>query len=201
MKVIGLTGGIASGKSTVSKILAEKYQFKIIDADKISRELTKQEDVLLMISEKIGKDVLNNNRQLNRKKMGELICKRPEIKKILEDILHPLIERSVCNKIRLYQKKGEQIIIYDCPLLFETNNERHTDAVLLVTADEAVRLKRLTERDHLDRENAQKRIAIQMSDAEKIKKSDYILYNNTSLEDLEKELDTIVLNWIHVEDE
>ena len=178
--IIGLTGGIASGKSTVSKYLAEKG-FKVYDADKIAKDISEkklvQEEIILTFGDKI----LDKNGNVDRKKIKEIVFENKEKLKQLNAIIHPKV-------IDFYKKLKEQntdkIIIFDVPLLFESGIDKFCDKILVVISDYEIQLNRIVERDKIDRELAEKIIKSQLSNEERIKKADVVIENNSSLEDL-----------------
>ncbi len=185
MKVIGITGGIASGKSAVTDILRKHFDCIVIDADQLARQAVEiGTPGLKKIVETFGARILTETAELNRGKLGEIIANDEQARKKLNAIVHPEIKKLYNQQIAFYEKKGLTTVYYDCPLLFETNLDDHLDETILVVADQETRVKRIIERDQLNREQALKRINMQMSDAEKIARADIIIENNGSLEDL-----------------
>ena len=193
MKVIGLTGGISSGKSTVSRILNSEFGIPVIDADLISRQVVEPGGKSLeQIKNIFGQDYLTEDGAMDRVKMGKLIRKDPEAKKNLEAILHPAIEKTVKEEIDQYKEKGTELVIYDCPLLIEADQEKFVDFIALVVTTLPVRIERLMERDGITEEEARQKIAIQMSDEEKKKYADFIIYNDCDRDSLKEELNNFV---------
>lgn len=195
MKVIGLTGGIASGKSAASGYLSKVHHLPVIDADHIAKNVSERQDILQAIAAQLGPEMLDTSGKLDRKKMGQLIADDPNAKAVLDSIMHPAIEAEVCAAISACRERKESVVIYDCPLLFETHNERFTDEVLLISVEEDVRIHRLMARDGIDEAYARKKIAIQMPEAEKAAKSQYIVDNSGTPEDLHCQLDQLVEKW------
>jgi dephospho-CoA kinase len=190
MKIIGITGGIASGKSTVVKLLKKRYHYVIIDADQLSREaVIKGSSGLEKIVDVFGQGILTNDGQLNRLKMGEMIASDLGIREKLNGIVHPEVKKLYDQKIERCKKTNFPYIFYDCPLLCEVGLSKTVDEIFLIEADEAIRLKRIIERDHVSIDLAQKKIDMQMKDAEKEKIADVIIENNGSLQDLMITLD------------
>lgn len=189
--ILGLTGGIASGKSTVSNIF-EKYGIRIVDADKIAKELGNRSDVIKEIGEKISKDVIDNNQSVNRSKLKDIVFADKSKLEILNKIFHPKI-REEFKKIKLNSSKND-IIIFDVPLLFETGMYTLCDKNILVYVDEEVQIERLIARDGITVELAKKIISSQMSLQEKKLKSDILIENNGSLEELEKKIEILYEN-------
>ena len=185
MRVIGLTGGIASGKSTVTDILKKRFNYIVIDADQLARQAVEPGSAgLRKISAAFGNEVIDENRELNRSMLGEIIANDPQAREKLNAVIHPEIKKLYDQQIKFYQDLGMPTVFFDCPLLFETNLQNTVDEIILVVADKAIRIKRIMERDGLSEEQAVKRIEMQMSDEEKIPLADIIIENNGSKEDL-----------------
>lgn len=179
--VLGLTGGIASGKSTLSNIFRE-LGIKIADADKIAKEISEREDVLLEIKNIFGNGVFAKNGVLDRKKLkDEVFSDKSKLKK-LNDIVHP----KVWNEFKKIKEKTAKndIIIFDVPLLFESGMDKMCDKVLLIYINKELQIKRMFERDGIDRELALKIINSQMSLEEKMSKSHLKIENSGTIEDL-----------------
>ncbi len=190
MKIIGLTGGIASGKSTVSTIFREDYKLPVIDADLLSREaVLPGSPGMRQIEAAFGREVLLPDGSLNRSRMGELICGDSVVRDRLNAILHPAIKELYHASLERLKRGGKPLVIYDCPLLIEAGQREEVDEVLLVVTDAQTRLKRIMERDGVDESLAKKKIEIQMPDEKKIALADTILYNNGTLADLKNSLD------------
>ena len=178
--IIGLTGGIASGKSTVSKYLAEKG-FNIYDADKIAKDISEKKSVQEEIILTFGNKILDENRNVDRKKLKEIVFKNKEKLKQLNAIIHPKV---IDFYKELKEKNTDEIIIFDVPLLFESGIDKFCDKILVVISDYEIQLNRIVERDKIDRDLAEKIIKSQLSNEERIKKADVVIENNSSLEDL-----------------
>lgn len=195
MKVIGLTGGIASGKSAVTNILKKRFNFVVIDADQLARQAVEVGSPgLQKIVDTFGEGSLTEAGELNRFKLGEIIANDDQARKKLNAIVHPEVQKIYDQEISIYESKGMPVIIYDCPLLFEANLQNTVDQTILVVANKEIRIKRIMERDGLNREQAQKRIDMQMPDEEKIALADVIIENNGSLDDLLISLDLYLSN-------
>ena len=178
--IIGLTGGIASGKSTVSKYLAEKG-FKVYDADRIAKDISEKKSVQEEIISTFGNKILDKNGNVDRKKLKEIVFENKEKLKQLNAIIHPKVIDFYKG---LKEKNTDEIIIFDVPLLFESGIDRFCDKILVVISDYEIQLNRIVERDKIDRELASKIIKSQLSNEERIKKADVVIENNSSLEDL-----------------
>ena len=189
--VIGLTGGIGTGKSTVSQILKEK-KFPVIDLDIISHEVIKFPKVVEKIVENFGKEVLEYNNTWNwivsREKLGRVIFGNREKRLILNSVMHPEILRIMREKI-LECKKENKIIFVEIQLLFEVQWEKEFDYILLVSAEKETQIKRILSRDNRSKEEALNIINSQMSLDEKKKRSDYVIENDGNIQDLEKKVD------------
>lgn len=187
-KIIGLTGGIATGKSTVTKILKE-LGYIVIDADKIARDVVdKGKPAYLDIIKEFGKDILNENNQIDRKKLGEIIFKDAEKRGKLNQIVHPRVIQEMIDKIKQFSKENK-IIFLDIPLLIEEKNilERQGlkfDEIWVVYANKENQLNRLIKRDKLNIDSALKRISAQMPMTEKLKFADVIIDNNDGITEL-----------------
>ena len=187
-KLIGLTGGIAYGKSTVSSILAHRG-YRIIDADKIAREIVEVgKPAYTKILNQFGDILLSEDKSIDRKKLGKLVFYDKRLLKKLEDITHPYIFQEIKKQIDEYSKNSD-IIFVDIPLLYESYdyiNIYHIDfdEVWLVYIDEKTQLERLMSRDNLDRDEAVIRVKSQISMEDKKKKSTRIIDNRGSISDL-----------------
>ncbi|WP_051355788.1 dephospho-CoA kinase [Acetobacterium malicum] len=185
MRVIGVTGGIASGKSTVTDILKKRFNYIVIDADQLARQAVEPGSPgLTKITTVFGPKVINENGELNRSLLGELIANDEQARKKLNAIIHPEIKKLYDQQIDFYRRSGIPTVFYDCPLLFETNLQNTVDETILVVADKEIRIGRIMARDKLTRAQAIKRIDMQMSDEDKISLADTIIENNGSLDDL-----------------
>ncbi|VAW35155.1 Dephospho-CoA kinase [hydrothermal vent metagenome] len=184
MIVAGLTGGVASGKSLVAEKLAQLGAV-VIDADLIAREVLRPgEPAFDEVAEYFGKEVLTDNNEVDRKKLGAVIFNDKEKREALNRITHPRIrERMMARLARLRSDHTEdserrKVVVLDIPLLIESELEDKVDCVIVVYADEETRLRRLIKRDSLTKEEARARIAAQIPLKEKLKAADYIIDNN-----------------------
>ena len=192
MKLVGLTGGIASGKSTVAKIL-ERLGAAIVDADVLSREVVEPGQAAWHdIVSTFGGEVLQSDHSLDRQKLRTIIFNNPNARKQLEAIIHPRVRALAAQKIREHGEAGYPVVIYVVPLLFEGNLQDGLRPVILVACDVDVQRQRLVERDQLDTTAAQKHIEAQMSLEEKRRLADYVIENNGSLKDLERQVREIL---------
>jgi len=192
--VVGLTGGIGSGKSTVSNMLIER-NIPVIDADKISREvLIIYPEVLWSIKKEFGEEVFDENDNLDRKKLGAIIFSNEIFKKKLENIIIPYIKKEIFDKIEKYVKAGEKLCIVDAPTLIETNLHKYMDEVIVIVVNEEIQIKRVMARDSLSKKDALNRINSQMPLKEKLKYATYTIDNSDTLSHTEEQLDNIIFN-------
>lgn len=187
MKLVGLTGGIASGKSTVAKIL-QRLGAAIVNADDLAREVVLPgREAWKEVVAAFGVDILQTDQNLDRQKLRTLIFNQPEARKRLESIIHPRVRALAEERIRQYGAAGYPVVIYEVPLLFEGKLQEWLRPVILVACNLETQTARLQKRDHLARADAEKHIAAQMSLAEKRRLADYVIENNGSLADLERQ--------------
>ncbi|MFB4159813.1 dephospho-CoA kinase [Geomicrobium sp. JSM 1781026] len=193
--IIGLTGGIASGKSFIAELL-QRNGLPIIDADQIAKKIVEPgEKAHALIKERFGNGVFHDDDTLHRKKLGVIIFNDEKERQALNDIMHPLIQEESTRQQRDYEEKGHRTIVYDIPLLVENNRMDSVDQVLLVFVDEKTQLERLMERDNSSEEEAKSRIASQIPLDEKKKYADEIVDNSGSRLDSEKQVEKILKKW------
>ncbi len=191
MKKIAITGNIASGKSQVEKILLS-LGYKVIDTDKINHFILSCDlDVIKTINDVFGyDDIFDEKGNISREKFGKVVFADDSKRTKLEAILHPKINEKV-NEF-LIKNRSEKMIFVSVPLLFEAGIEKQFDKIIFVSADEDVRLKRLMERNNYTESYARIRINSQEKEDEKIKKSDYIIYNNSDFINLRNQVNNII---------
>lgn len=193
--VIGLTGGIASGKSTVSNLLKE-MNIPVIDADVEARlAVEKGEPAYFKIVKEFGSDILMPNEQIDRQKLGSIIFHHNDKRQLLNEIVHPEVRNRMKKQIKEATELGKGIIVLDIPLLFESKLTYMVDKTILVFVDKNVQLKRLMERNNLSREEAEARINSQMPLSEKFALADEVINNNGSINETKKQLMDILINW------
>lgn len=192
MKLIGLTGGIASGKSTVARIL-KRLGAAIVDADALAREVVEPgNDAWKDIVEAFGAEVLQPDQTLDRQKLRATIFNNSAARKKLEAIIHPRVRALAEERIHQHAAAGYEIVVYEVPLLFEGNLHEWLRPVVLVACDLEIQKRRLQERDGLSVEASQRHIDAQLSLAEKRRLADYVIENDGSLEDLEREVESVL---------
>ncbi|MEA1975806.1 MAG: dephospho-CoA kinase [Bacillota bacterium] len=185
LNVIGITGGIASGKSTITNyLIAEGYI--VIDADKIAREVVEVDSVgIKKIEEIFSKNVINRDKTLNRKKLRAIVFNDKEELNKLNKITHPLIISEIKNKIAYYLNQNDiEIVFLDCPLLFEMGLDILTNSNWLISSSINNQINRLKKRDNITTLEAENIISFQMPLDEKRKKADIVIENNGTIEKL-----------------
>jgi dephospho-CoA kinase len=188
VKLVGLTGGIASGKSTVASIL-RRFGAAIINADDLSREVVHPgQDAWKEIIDAFGPDILQEDKTLERRKLRKIVFDNPEARKKLETIIHPRVRALAERKISELAAAGSLIIVYEVPLLFENQIHLWLRPVIVVTCDIETQKKRLLERDHLTELEVHQHLDAQMSLNEKRKLADYVIENDGTLEELEEQV-------------
>lgn len=187
--ILGLTGGIACGKTTISNMF-KKIGIEVVDADVVAREVLELPEVLKDIRETYG-DIIFENDKLDRKKMRDIIFNNKDNIKKLNSIVHPKVIKVFQDE---YNKKKlkEDVIVFDIPLLFEVGLEKFCDKILVVYVKEEVQIERIMRRDGSSRELAKKIIDAQMNLGEKIKLADYIIENSGTIDELEKKIKLIL---------
>ena len=188
MKIIGITGGIGSGKSTVAHLLSEEYGIPIIDADELVRVVSDRADVVSLIQKTFGHECVTQKCQINRTELARIVFDNETKRKQLNAIIHPLV-REEFNRLKdVYASKGEKFVIYDCPLMIEEKLQRDADVVVLIYADMQTRIDRIMKRSGMTHEQATARIDAQMDLDDKIPYADIVVYNNASKEQLKDSL-------------
>lgn len=188
IKVIGLTGGIATGKSTVTNIL-RALGYPVICADEIVHELYKNNSSLhAAILKLFGAGVLNNQGLPDRDKIAKLVFDNAQLRIKLEHIIHPEVRKTIDSQIKKARAEKYVLIFVDVPLLFETGLNQKMDSVVCVSASRSVQLQRLKKYRRMNLKEAMARIHIQMPLHDKIKKSDHVIHNNRGLSELSKKV-------------
>ncbi|MDK6809804.1 dephospho-CoA kinase [Ligilactobacillus agilis] len=193
--ILGLTGGIASGKSTVSAYLAQNGAL-IIDADLIARQVVaKKSSGLKQIVAKFGGEILTASGELDRKKLGKLVFSNRELLKALTDITGPLIRTEILREIEAAKKAQVKLVVLDIPLLFETGYQTLCDKVMVVTIPSKLQLERVMKRDNLSAAEARKRIANQLPASKRNELADVLIDNSKSVAETYQQ----VLKWLKIE--
>ncbi len=188
MKVIGLTGGIGSGKSTVAGFLVELGTV-LIDADKINSEILEPDaEGWRQVVAAFGNNILRPDRQIDRPKLAKIIFDKPELRKKLEGILHPIITGIILNRLAELRQQGTKAAVLEIPLLTEADWRPFVDEIWITVASVATVLKRLKERSGYSEAQSLARIRAQMSNEERIKFADRVINTDGSLEDVRKQV-------------
>jgi len=189
--VIGITGGVASGKSSLTSRLAPRLEAKVFDADADARDLVENNpEVQRHIAERFGTQILEADGRVNRVRLREAVFGDAEKRRALEAILHPLIRARWVGQAQAARHKGEWLLV-DIPLLFETGAEGECDAVVVVACSPETQRERIVSQRGLLPEMAEKMIASQTSLASKAARADYVLWNDAPLARLEEQAELL----------
>jgi dephospho-CoA kinase len=190
--IIGLTGGIATGKSTASRILEEQGT-PIVDADKIAREVVEPgKEAYAQILLFFGEGILLDDKSINRPKLGEIIFTDSVKRAKLNEIVHPAVRKEMKHQANAYLEKGNRIVIMDIPLLFESNLTHLVDETWLIYTSKENQLDRLMTRDNFTEEQALSRINAQMPIDEKRELADVVIENNGTVSELKQKLTELI---------
>lgn len=191
-KVIGLTGGIGTGKSTVSELLAV-HGFKIVDADVAAREaVEKGSEGLEQVRQVFGDEAIDENGEMNRKYIGEIVFNDDKMREKLNQIIHPIVRTLMEKQKKAYLNEGYNVIM-DIPLLFENNLQDTVDETWLVYASESIQVERLMERNDLTQEEAKARVYSQISIDKKRRMADRVIDNRGTLLELKQNLEALLM--------
>lgn len=197
-KVIGLTGGIASGKSTVSELLSV-FGFKVVDADKAAREAVKKGSKgLAQVREVFADEAIDENGEMNRRYMGDLVFNHPEKRLELNAIIHPIVRDIMEEEKQEYLKQGYNVIM-DIPLLFENELENTVDEVWVVYTSESIQMDRLMQRNNLSLEDAKARVYSQISIDKKSRMADHVIDNLGDKLELKQNLERLLVEEGYIE--
>lgn len=187
MLKIGLTGGIGSGKTTVSNLFA-RLGIPVIDTDIIAREVVNQEDVLQSLQTLFDNHILTDEGALDRKALASIVFSDSNKKAQLDALLHPLIRKRVLEQTESIEPGLSPYIIIVVPLLFESGFYTFVDATITVNCDEEARISRVVSRDHREESEIRSIIAHQLDDTARCQKADYCINNNSDINHLEKQV-------------
>ena len=197
MLILGLTGNIGCGKSSLSNILSDK--FDIIDADIISRQIFEDKELLELVFMNFGDDIKNSDGSLNRKSLGNIVFNDDEKLILLNSLTHPKIKEKIKDKIKEIELLKKEVVVIDGALLVEGGYLEIINKLIVITCKEETQISRIQKRDNCTKEAATSRIKSQMSQEEKSKYGDYIIDNSGSKEGLAKEAKKLILfikeNW------
>ncbi|GGF86207.1 dephospho-CoA kinase [Paenibacillus albidus] len=188
--IMGLTGGIASGKSTVSALLVNKGA-RLVDADLIAREvMLPGHPVLAAVVEQFGSEILLPDGALDRARLGEIIFRQPEARQMLNELTHPAIRQEIKDRMyRLHEEDPEGLVIVDIPLLYESGLEGLFTEIVVVYVPREIQLARLMERNGLSREQAEERLKAQMDIELKRSKASVVIDNSGDRTQTESQVD------------
>lgn len=192
-KIIGLTGGIGSGKSTVAKYIASKG-IPVYIADDEAKKIMTKKSVIHEIQNLFKENIILENGQLDRKKIATIVFQDSSLLKKLNEVVHPKVKKHF--KKWLEKNKEAPFVVKEVAILFETGGNTECDKVILVTAPEDVKISRVMKRDNVSQEEIMKRMKNQLSDAEKSMKSDYVV-TNVKIDDTYIAIDEI-LNFLKI---
>ena len=196
MKIIGLTGGIACGKSTVAEMLHDLGAY-IIDADKISRQLTQPGgEALPVLREAFGAYVFYPDGTLNRETLSSIVFGDDDARNRLNALMHPMIEKRIRKDIEICRKMGELIVVMDVPLLFEVGVDSLADVTVCTTAPREMQIERRRTRSGLNREQAMRRINSQMPLEQKEKLADVVLHTDCTQDELRGRVRELYSAWL-----
>ncbi|MBX0359005.1 dephospho-CoA kinase [Halobacillus sp. Nhm2S1] len=193
--VIGLTGSIASGKSTVAEMFRD-MDIPVIDADQISRDVVKPgKPAYKEIVETFGEQVLEDDGDLDRKKLGKVVFSDETKRKQLNGIVHPKVREEMIRRREQYKQQQYQAVVLDIPLLFESNLTDYVEKILVVYVDEETQMERLMERDQSGRKDAEERIQAQIPVKKKAEMADAVIDNTGTIEKSLHQLKDILQGW------
>ena len=196
--IVGLTGGLASGKSTIAQILIERG-FDVIDADEVARDVVKPGSASLeKIVKRWGIQILNDDGSLNRKKLASIVFKDKSQREELEKILHPEILNRM---IQLAENSADEIVILVVPLLFEEQLDEWCDFTVSLTAPDEVRIERAMKKHKISREMVQDRMKTQLSEKKRNSKADYVVNTDCTIEEIQSKVDNLINKILEIHNE
>ena len=187
MLVLGLTGNIGCGKSSVSTIFMEN-NIKVVDADIVARQIFDDKNLLNEVFSTFGKSIRNQDGSLNRRALGNIVFNDDEKLILLNNLTHPKIKQKILSKVEEYKNQGEKIVVIDAALLIEDDYIPYIQKLILITCRKEIQINRIIARDNCTKEEAISRINSQMSQEEKAKFADYIIDNSNLFEELQKKV-------------
>ena len=192
VKIIGITGGIGSGKSVVSRMIRERG-FPVVDLDELAHEIIEPgKPAYEKILSRFGKDILDPERRIERRRLGAVVFRDAEARKELEQITHPEISRLLVEKIEEYRSSGNQLLFLEIPLLFETGMDSWIRPVIAVKCPKGVCLQRLSERDGFSASESQSRMEAQMDPEEKARRAEFVIDNSGGLDKTGSQVEKVI---------
>lgn len=190
MKIVGITGQSGTGKTTIAKMLQEKWDAEIVDADKIAKDLTKKGSIYLKsIVKEFGPEVLMQNGRLNRKRLANIVFQDEEKRKQLNQLTFFYVVKEIKERIGKVQHK--QVILIDAPLLYESDLNQICDCVIGVIASTSSKIERICKRNGISQEEAKKRLKVQITDTFLKENADILIRNTKEKEELRKQIEKI----------
>ena len=189
MITVGLTGGIASGKSVVARLMV-RCGAHLIDADTLAKEAVRPGSVVWRkIVRTFGRDIVNHEREIDRPRLGNLVFRNTKKRRQLNAIIHPWVYAEYQRRARILAKDHpDGVLLFDLPLLFETNAQRRFDHVIVAYVDKQTQLRRIMTRDHLRRSEALERINAQLPLSQKRRDAEYVIDTRTPIAKLRREV-------------
>lgn len=191
MIVLGLTGGLATGKTTVSNIFSE-LGYPVVSADEISHNLLLDPIIKQKLVKIFGDDILDRQNNINRTKLGQIVFNDIKYLKKLEHIMNPIIKKKIIEIIEYYKKKSDGLVVIEIPLLFEKGYQDLVDNTMVVTTTSNQQLSRLIKRDKLSESDSKKRIALQMDLKIKSKLAETIIDNSCDVKYVKQQ----IMEWL-----
>jgi len=190
-RIIGLTGGIATGKSTVSDYVHQAYQVPVLDADQYARDAVSQDSpILTLIQKRYGNEILQADGSLDRSRLGQIIFNQPSEKQWLEQQIHPYVRQRIETEL---SQLSANLVLVVVPLLFEAKMTDLVTEIWVVTCSPEQQLARVMQRDGLSETEARSRIASQMPLAQKVAQADGVIHNQTSIAELQQQVERQLL--------
>jgi dephospho-CoA kinase len=183
VKVIGLTGGIGSGKSTVARFLAELGAVTL-DLDRVGHDILKQADVRDRLVETFGRGILDARGGISRSKLGRLVFNDPAALERLNAVSHPAIDRLVADRLEEYRRQGARVVVLEAAAILEAGRTQGFDEIWVTIAPEASMLRRVRQRGGLSQKQAAARLHSQLTNEEKVRQADVVIENDGSLDEL-----------------
>lgn len=187
--MIGITGGVASGKSVVSERM-QALGALLLDADRFSRETVEPQEPAWQLVKEAFPSVIRGDSRIDRKKLGQIVFADPEARKVLEKIIHPFVLKRLLSEAAEGKLSG-RVVVAEVPLLYEVGWEHFMDKVWVVTVKPEIQLERLIKRANISKEQAEQMIASQLPLEEKVARADIVIENSGSLEETFRQVDTL----------
>lgn len=187
--IVGLTGGIAMGKTTISQFLKSKA-IPVVDADQISHEILTVDEVKVKLMDTFGESILDKNQNIDRRKLGPIVFNDQRQLEKLNIIVQPYIRTEIVRQLDNFS--ASKVVVLDAPVLFEQGYEKMADYLMVIKTSAQIQAERLMQRDSLNEIDAQKRIQAQMPIEEKVKKADIVIDTSGTIEETRSQ----VVKWL-----